>query len=222
MFKKIINNLIYKKRFKNVKFKDIKLHYNLLIASSVTMSLLSVLLTGIITFIFKEFSHVFFLDFILILVLLFSALISSIFMGISGMFIFERLFKIKKIKRIIDNKDFSINFIEKENGENYYELSGADFISKDNDVLKENLTNEDIQNLTFEFISEGIKEEDVKKLLKLRLEEKENLNITLQDFCFIAEDLTKIKEKQNELEKKQKISEIVDKILIKEKEKDYA
>lgn len=48
----------------------------------------------------------------------------------------------------------------------------------------------------------------MKKLLKLRLEEKENLNITLQDFCFIDKDLAKIKEKQDEIEKNKRYQKL--------------
>lgn len=103
MFKNIINNFIYNKRFKGVTIKDIKLHYNMLIASNSISSLLSILLTAGITLIIFKFGNVLSSSIILaipliILVLIASILVvvSAILLGISGMFIFQRIFSIKK------------------------------------------------------------------------------------------------------------------------------
>lgn len=219
----IIKNFIYEKNFKGKTIKDVKNYYNIPVILSGFFVIAFSSLAIFLEFMFGKFKENLFAGIPLFLLLTVSAIATICFTGITAKLVFEKLFCIKRIKRKIDEKSFSLrlvkadkteNFLIKQR-ENYYRLEWEDFFTEYNYVLRENLTNEDIEKIINDFVKAGLSEEEVKNSLKKRLEYKDKFEINLEDFCFITEDLNPILKEKNNKEKKLKISEIVDNIQVK-------
>lgn len=224
MLKKVINNYIYEKSFKNIGVKEIKNYFFKKINKSIIYSTISFLVSSSILYLINKLlsstrSSDLILDKILNMLvavpIMFILLFSLATLVFSTMSFFEYSYKFvffkNKIKKDIESQNFQIKSAKNENKEIQYFSENNEFIAnKINKILSKKLTKNEIDMLLKEFIENGSSEENIKDILKERMKNKSDLNITLEDLCFIIEEMNHIENKKAEKEKIKKINKIVE------------
>jgi hypothetical protein len=107
-------------------------------------------------------------------------------------------FNCKKEMVEIKDKNFKLTYISGENKEEFRFRSLHDFINEyGNALLTEKMKSEDLQYLINSLNSAGISEQESKEILRDIISEKEDLDITLEDFCFFIKELEYREAKKN-------------------------
>lgn len=211
----IIKNFIYEKNLKDKTNEDIKNYYGISLISGGIVTLICSSMSTLLAYLLDKFNGNDLITVPLFVILFLSIIITLCAAGISAKLILERLFCINKIKKKIEEKSFNLELINSEKKESYYELSSEEFFNNYNYILGKNLTKEEIKMIIDDFMKSGLSENEIKSFIKKRMEYKDKFEITLNDFCFIADELEKVLEINMKKDKKIKISEIVDNICIK-------
>lgn len=197
MLKDIINNFVYKKIFKDTTIKDLKEYYKKNFKVSFTVFLFMSLFSALMIYFLKLSGSNVFPDIIFVALSTFGVLIGGLsgFMSIITLISF---FNCKKEMVEIKDKNFKLTYISGENKEEFRFRSLHDFINEyGNALLTEKMKSEDLQYLINSLNSAGISEQESKEILRDIISEKEDLDITLEDFCFFIKELEYREAKKN-------------------------
>lgn len=223
MLRKIITNFVYNKAFKKTKLIDLKKYYKGDLKYSIKFAFLFMISSTLLLALTKIFINNNYAG-----IIFFSLFIVGLFLTTIGVLIalcnLIGLLNAKREMINISEKNLDLRYVAS-NNKTFFKFFNSDFIStQSNKVLYENLKSEDLQFLMEEFINSGIDEKNIKEILKLRISNKDNLDITLEDFCFLVKET---EEKINNEDKMSKVESMLNNILdipkgkkIKEKEKE--
>lgn len=224
MLRKIITNFVYNKAFKKTKLIDLKKYYKGDLKYSIKFAFLFMISSTLLLALTKIFINNNYAG-----IIFFSLFIVGLFLTTIGVLIalcnLIGLLNAKREMINISEKNLDLRYVAS-NNKTFFKFFNSDFIStQSNKVLYENLKSEDLQFLMEEFINSGIDEKNIKEILKLRISNKDNLDITLEDFCFLVKET---EEKINNEDKMSKVESMLNNILdipkgkkIKEKEKEF-
>lgn len=191
MLKNIVPNFIYNKVFKETNIADLKNFYKKeLKHRSKTTFLFIIPTTVILGVICKHLGDSIFPG-ILLIPLFIISILASFASILSILYYLSGYFSIKKQINNIKEKRFELMYIKSPHNE-YFQFNSSGFInSKANKVLHEKLNSKELLLLNEELKNHGIEEKQIKEILKSRMIENNNPNITLEDFCFLIREMEK-------------------------------
>lgn len=209
MLKDIINNFVYKKIFKDTTINDLKEYYKKDFKASFTVFLFMSLFSALMIYFLKLSGSNVFPGIIFFVISTFGVLIGGL-SGFVSIMTLNSFFNCKKEMAEITDKNFKLTYISGENKEDKEDKeekeekskfrfrSLHDFINQyGNALLTEKMKSEDLQYLINSLNSAGISEQESKEILRDIISEKEDLDITLEDFCFFIKELEYREAKKN-------------------------
>lgn len=201
MLRKIITNFVYNKAFKETKLIDLKKYYKGDLKYSIKFAFLFMTSSTLLLALTKIF-----INNNPAAIIFFSLFIVGLFLTTIGVLIalcnLMGLLNVKREMINISEKNLDLRYVAS-NNKTFFKFFNSDFISTEsNKVLYEKLKSEDLQFLMEEFRNSGIDEKNIKEILKLRISNKDNLDITLEDFCFL------VKETEERINNEDKISKV--------------
>lgn len=191
MLKNIVPNFIYNKVFKETNIADLKNFYKKeLKCISKTTFLFIIPIAFILGVICKHLGDSIFPG-ILLIPLFIISILASFASILSILYYLSGYFSIKKQINNIKEKRFELRYVKSEIGE-YFQFNSSGFINnKGNKVLHEKLNSKELLLLNEELKNHGIDEKQIKEILKSRMIENNNPDITLEDFCFLIREMEK-------------------------------